>query len=619
MSEEKLGSLEGLMSDHEVGVLVETWWKSGRELNIPNFNLFRVNRNYSSNSAAIKKGGGVAIFLKSCFGGKIFNSNLNVDSRIESLVVTFKTSCLPFSVSCFAIVAIYIPPQFVSILSNEITMYLVELVNKLKCKFVNPGIFICGDFNHWQYSEFVNSTKFKQLVSFPTFFNAKSHKLSNLDLLFTNLSQYYNDPVPLPPIKSTLKNRIHACISLSPLPSLSCCKVKKLVQCRSAASNVAREFCSHLGEIDVDFDRFNELSIHDKVSELDDLLISVFNSVSAPFSKLVNKSDPIWMNSNIKRLLRMKKQIKKRRVNCFEIQSLLKLEIAKSQRSIREKFREKIPDMNSSEWYKLIRKVCGLSVTSVIDKIKHVDRSYFNSSDFDLACTVNCHFSKICNTYESCDRLLLCPVSEMSQPMKVGASDVIKILSKLRIKKSNSPGLVPTILLKSAKEFISPLLANIISQSFESFTVPNSWKIGYVTPLAKKAKVVSLNDLRSITQTDIFFKVAEQFMFDKLYTQLESKINPNQYGCLWKASTAHYLVKMSHFVLKTDEIPGANAIVCGIDSFKAFDLVNHRIVFSLLLEYGVEECDVLWLISFLSRRKQIKVQFKVNKLLNSKR
>lgn len=129
---------------------------------------------------------------------------------------------------------------------------------------------------------------------------------------------------------------------------------------------------------------------------------------------------------------------------------------------------------------------------------------------------------------------------------------------------------------------------------------------GYVTPLLKKVTCNSLNDIRAITQTDVFSKLAESFMFDNLYKQVEGKINLNQFGSLKNSSTSHYLVQINHFILKSAEIPGTTVIVAGIDSFKAFDLVDHKILVDLLINYfGVNEIDVLWIVSFLRMRTQI--------------
>ena len=53
---------------------------------------------------------------------------------------------------------------------------------------------VFGDFNHMKDKYFKNSTQFSQIVKFPT------HGLSTIDLCYTSLKSYYNEPLHLPGI-----------------------------------------------------------------------------------------------------------------------------------------------------------------------------------------------------------------------------------------------------------------------------------------------------------------------------------------------------------------------------------------------------------------------------------
>ena len=121
---------------------------------------------------------------------------------------------------------------------------------------------------------------------------------------------------------------------------------------------------------------------------------------------------------------------------------------------MRKKFKDKIPGMNSSEWYHLIRKVCGLNPVSAIDKIKLIDLKFSQLTDKELADVVNSHFSLICNTFDECESISLCPLPLDSSPIKVSAHEVARVIRKLNKKKSNCPNLVPTELIKYASNFL---------------------------------------------------------------------------------------------------------------------------------------------------------------------
>src|SRR5665811_482045 len=126
-----------------------------------------------------------------------------------------------------------------------------------------------------------------------------------------------------------------------------------------------------------------------------------------------------------------------------------------------------------------------------------------------------------------------------------------------------------------------------------------------VTPLLKKVEFLSFNDMRAITQTDVFSKISESLVYDKLYRAVEGKININQYGGLKGSSTNHYISKMNDFVLKSLETPKSKVLITLINMKKAFDLVKHLTLIELLLEYDIDPAVVLWISNFLKERKQV--------------
>jgi hypothetical protein len=421
------------------------------------------------------------------------------------------------------------------------------------------------------------------------------------------MDKFYDSPICLPPLVQTLKNNVHSCISLNPLKKFNWQKQQKVVICRPKFDDVAEDFLQTLCNIDVDYNLLNSLSLNDKVTQLNELLVSTYNNICPPFEKIMNEIDPPWITPKIRKLIKIKNKSKlcKNKNDWISIQNEIKVEIKLAKSKLREKFKEKICNANSSDWYRLVKQVCGLSITSAYDKIVNFSPHYSSLSAKELANEVNHHFSKICNTYTECEQFVLCPFPQNSNPIHVTDTQVSSFIDKLKIKKSNLPDRLPTNYVKLSNCFISPILASIINQSFSSFSFPDAWKIGVITPLLKKVSCSSLNDIRAITQTDLFSKITEEFMFEKLYSILESKINLSQFGCLKKSSTAHYLIKINEFILKSSEIANAKVVLAAIDTFKAFDLIDHTILASLLLHYGVNEVDILWIISFLSYRTQI--------------
>ncbi len=180
----------------------------------------------------------------------------------------------------------------------------------------------------------------------------------------------------------------------------------------------------------------------------------------------------------------------------------------------------------------------------------------------------------------------------------------MKSFEKLNARKSNVPGSLPAKFLKFAALQIVPYYTHVINYSFKEMIVPCEWKKGFITPVPKEAKNISIDTLRPITQTNIYSKVMEGFMFDKIYNQVISKLNINQYGALRKSSTSYYLVSLFNLVFQWLDKPNTYIVIVLLDLSKAFDIVDHNILVKRLLEVGVCKNDVLWVADFLRNRKQ---------------
>ena len=71
--------------------------------------------------------------------------------------------------------------------------YLLEQLASIESTCLNCGFMILGDFNNLDISRIKNQFRLKQLIQFHTRGNR------TLDLILTNLEQYYQPPVRLPP------------------------------------------------------------------------------------------------------------------------------------------------------------------------------------------------------------------------------------------------------------------------------------------------------------------------------------------------------------------------------------------------------------------------------------
>ena len=165
--------------------ITETWLNENIDddaVQIPGYSLIRRDRNYRS-------GGGVCAYIKSQIPFKILTCLQDV--RFETLRLYLRPHKLFRGFSCLVVCIVYHPP------SSDNNVLIEHLTTKLDVALSmhpNAGIILAGDFNRCPVSTILRHFTLKQIVKQPTRGNAI------LDLILTNMSNFCNTPLVLPPI-----------------------------------------------------------------------------------------------------------------------------------------------------------------------------------------------------------------------------------------------------------------------------------------------------------------------------------------------------------------------------------------------------------------------------------
>ncbi|CAM4560158.1 unnamed protein product [Caretta caretta] len=159
--------------------------------------------------------------------------------------------------------------------------------------------------------------------------------------------------------------------------------------------------------------------------------------------------------------------------------------------------------------------------------------------------------------------------------------------------------------LKELAAVIAEPLAVIFENSWRSGEVPDDWKKANAVPIFKKGKKEDPGNYRPVSLTSVPGKIMEQVLKESILKHLEERkvIRNSQHGFTKGRSCLTNLIAFYDKI--TSSVDEGKAVdVLFLDFSKAFDMVSHSILVSKLKKYGLDECTIRWVESWLDCRAQ---------------
>ena len=183
--------------------------------------------------------------------------------------------------------------------------------------------------------------------------------------------------------------------------------------------------------------------------------------------------------------------------------------------------------------------------------------------------------------------------------------EIITIAQSFASGKAAGYDSIPMFIIKESIQIISEPLAHIMNLSIAYGIVPDQMKIARVVPLFKADDPSLFTNYRPISILPSFSKFLERIIYSRILDYLTNLhiLCDNQFGFRKNHSTVLALIDL-HDKISSALDNGELAVGIFLDLSKAFDTVNHSILFDKLEHYGIRGLGLKWIKSYFSKRLQ---------------
>ena len=195
------------------------------------------------------------------------------------------------------------------------------------------------------------------------------------------------------------------------------------------------------------------------------------------------------------------------------------------------------------------------------------------------------------NFYHESAKMRRLIISSMQDDYEAPETDHLQTLKDIMTLKNNKApdifGIAAEHLKLADMEQLLPLITYISKKCFNTGKLPDTFKIGAVTPVPKKDKMTRIPDkFRRITVSSLTGKIVEKQMTRTASIPLNANQSKLQFGFTEKVSPSNAAVMITEAIAENRDKKMPTYITY-LDASKCFDVVNHDSMLCCLYEQGV--------------------------------
>ena len=196
------------------------------------------------------------------------------------------------------------------------------------------------------------------------------------------------------------------------------------------------------------------------------------------------------------------------------------------------------------------------------------------------------HYGSVFNSTDGgCDSANFSKCNDAYEYIQVLTNEIAKAISDLDGNKSCGLDGIYAEHLKLGSRMLFTLLGHCLTSFFVHGFLPESMIHNVLVPVikSKTGRIMSKDNYRPIALASIVSKVAESIIFNRISCYLDTC--PNQFGFKRNHGTDQCIYVLKE-IIDAYRVMNGSVFTCFLDASKAFDRVNHRILFTKLGNRG---------------------------------
>ena len=496
---------------------------------------------------------------------------------------------------------------------SKLADHIVTTLHMLMSKYPGSGIILGADKNSMDITPILScGLKLHQIV------DKNTRKDKVLDIIIMNTSGYYQSPIIAPPIQpddpNTGQPSDHSVPVCTPHTDRYTRPVRhyKIIKYRPLPESSVKRFGEWM--VSESWDAVRQGSSPTEQARIfEDLFFNNLNKYCPVKEMKIGSQDKPFINAELKKIDRRKRREYQKRGKSEKFLELKK-QFDQKYKDAAEKYLNKQMDelrvSKPGQAFSVLKRLGGqpgdCTDNNTFSLPVHESESL---SPEQCAESIAQHFSQISQEFPPLSLDLL-PARVKD---KIQSGDIAPIISeydtyiKIRAAKKPKSGTqydLPKSLIQEFGPELATPVSVILNNIFQSGHWPAHWKLENVVPIGKTPIPETEEDLRPISLTPFFSKVAEHFVAKWLLEYIGDKLDFRQYGGQKGNSITHYVIEFINFILLSQDSSDQIAVMAAmIDFSKAFNRQNHNILITKLSDMGVPGWLLRIVIAFLKDRK----------------